>query len=486
MSNVIPSSASANLQPFVDKLPTFIGTRKADDGGTDGEIGEQHVTSSAKSTLNEVLRELRAKFAEDEEKADGGNDESSTTTTTTTTTTQTVSESGGRGLSHKDYLSAVFNGTLANVSDQRAAATVDKFMSNHGFEHLSKTQMQQMADTGYLTKNGHTTYVGGNKGLMNAVDKMTKGDFALFDKLNAPTSTRTTTTTKTLTIDEDDEQDVGPSEFTAARRMGNFQKATGELLLTREQMQSIADDGKFIGKDGKTVYAPEGVQAAAAKMMAGGGVLFDKMESATDGTHDGFLGAGDYDQALTKGIIGAHASDDTPLARTRTTTTTTVISGNDTDGDVSDSIRDFLAAAAMARFQKTHGVASLSREQLQEIADTGSFTDAAGNTVDCPEMKQAAQRIMADDGALFDKVESASDDVKDGKLGANNFFDAMRKGDIGLSQPETSSTRTVKTTTTETHGLSERDAFNAARSVANWQDESGNASLTKDQLKEID
>ncbi|MGI4849982.1 MAG: hypothetical protein ACRYGK_17875, partial [Janthinobacterium lividum] len=409
--------------------------------------------------------------------------------TTTSTTTELVGEGKGLGFTHKDYHSAVFNGSLSNPLDQKAASTIDKFMTEHDFHHVGKRALDEIAETGYLTKNGETIYVGNNKELMSAVERFRKNDFSLYNKLNDPATPRTTTTTTTTaTTVVADVQDVsGPSQYQAARRMSAFQNATGEMLLSRAQMASVAEHGQFTGKNGKVVYAPDGVIAAARKMMEGGGALFSKLESATNDRHDSMLGAGDFAYAVKKGIVNADDVEAQPATRTTTrTSTTTVDEGNDFGGEEYAANNDILAAGAMAVYQISHDVKLLDRTQMQQIADTGSFLDADGKKVDCADLQQAAKRLMAKGGALFDRLEAASNGVHDGKLGAGDFMNALKKGDIGMSEPNQPQTTTTTTTVTETYGPSPRDQYNAARSFANWQDESGNASISRDQMKEID
>lgn len=90
----------------------------------------------------------------------------------------------------------------------------------------------------------------------------------------------------------------------AAKTINDFQKCElNGARITTAQMEQMAKTGKITKNDGTTVSVPIDVQQSAQRFMADGGRLFKTMESATDGRHDGQLGAGDYRQALRKDWI---------------------------------------------------------------------------------------------------------------------------------------------------------------------------------------
>jgi len=155
--------------------------------------------------------------------------------------------------------------------------------------------------------------------------------------------------------------------------------------------------------------------------MENNGELFKKLESATDGKHDGKLGQGDYDNAIKDGTISRDTgprSTNGPDSTPNPTTTGNLPS-------------DASAAKTINDFQKDKDIGLLSVENLKMMAETGYCKDKNGNTVQVPEETQAAaQKMMENNGELFKKLESATDGKHDGKLGQGDYGHAIDDGTI--------------------------------------------------------
>ncbi|MGI4938333.1 MAG: hypothetical protein ACRYF5_16570 [Janthinobacterium lividum] len=135
--------------------------------------------------------------------------------------------------------------------------------------------------------------------------------------------TRTTTTT-TTTVEEEgaDENDAANrADLRAGRKMARFMEATGTTALSASQMAEIARDGKFTDKDGHVHFAPEGVQNAAKRMMAGSGDLFHRYETAANKTPDATFTPNDFRAAIDSGAVGGDddGSEQTTIRKKVTT-----------------------------------------------------------------------------------------------------------------------------------------------------------------------
>lgn len=184
-----------------------------------------------------------------------------------------------------------------------------------------------------------------------------------------------------------------PDEYGAVKAMGKFQKDNDIKLISYDQLKDIAS-GKTTEINGKAI--PDEVKDAAKAYVANNGALFDKVEAATDGKHDSKLGAGDPEQALKKGIVNV-----SPMS-------------------------EKTAVGVMEEFQKNGGPKHINIDQMNDIA-SGKISSMGMKEV-TPEVKAAAQAFVANHGALFDKMEAATDGKHDSRLGSGDADQARKKG----------------------------------------------------------
>ena len=208
-----------------------------------------------------------------------------------------------------------------------------------------------------------------------------------------------------------------PSSSDAAKTLHDFQGEKGISLITSAQVEQMATTGYVTKPDGKTEQVPPEVQAAAQKAMDNNGQLFKLLEAAVTGEHDGLLAQQDYDAALKDGSIGKPTSNAANAA-------TPAASGN---ASGAQSKSDLGALNAMENFQKSAmGDEMLSRAKLQEMANTGKLTKDNGETVTVPQDVQAAAKTMlANNGALFDKLEVAHNGKKDSLVSLADYEPAI-------------------------------------------------------------
>jgi hypothetical protein len=211
-----------------------------------------------------------------------------------------------------------------------------------------------------------------------------------------------------------------PSDSSAVNTIKNFQNDKNTGMLSDTQMKQMADTGYLTGKDGKTIQVPPEVQQAAKTYMANDGELFKKIESATNGKHDGLLATWDADAAVMDGSVSANGGPNgtpTPGGQPPVTTGT----GN------TNLPSDSSAVGTIKNFQNDKATGMLSDTQMKQMADTGYLTGKDGKTIQVPpEVQQAAKAYMANDAELFKKIESATNGQHDGLL-ATWDADAARK-----------------------------------------------------------
>jgi len=368
----------------------------------------------------------------------------------------TISKNGGedsggtniRGLSPADFMNAIMNGNIATTrpSEYGAAKTINDFQKEQDIGLLSVENLKMMAETGYCKdKNGNTVQV--PEEVQGAAQRMMENNGELFKKLESATDGKhdgklgqgdfgealkdgsigkdNGKESFTLSFDSPQKTQWGgqtdglPSDSSAAKTINDFQKDKDIGLLSVENLKMMAETGYARDKNGNTVQVPEDVQLAAQKMMDNNGELFKKLESATDGKHDGKLGQGDYNEAIKDGTIskdtgtrGAPAPDNTPIST----------GGLPTGSDAAKTINEF---------QKDKDIGLLSVENLKMMAETGYAKDKNGNTVQVPEEVQAAaQKLMDNNGELFKKLEASTDGKHDGKLGQGDYGMAIKDGTI--------------------------------------------------------
>ncbi|RZI42200.1 hypothetical protein EGT07_13325 [Herbaspirillum sp. HC18] len=307
-----------------------------------------------------------------------------------------------------------------------ATKTIHDFQQNvlNG-EMLSASQMDEMARTGFLTRNGKSMMVPPE--VQAAAQRyMANGGqlFKLMEAVNGPHDGLLATIDydkakeHNLIPDDDDDIDILqlnpefalPSANHAANTIYNFQKNTldGEML-SAEQMQEMASTGYLKRKDGIMLVPPE-VQEAAQRYMANGGELF-KLMAAINGQQDGWLATIDYEKAVSKGMI---PGDMEPC------------------GCVGSPDVKFLpsASAAVDTMQNFHkGLGEMiSNTQMDEMARTGFLTKSNGDRIMVPpEVQEAAQRFMANGGELLKLIEAANNGLHDGWLATIDYDKAKEK-----------------------------------------------------------
>jgi hypothetical protein len=222
-----------------------------------------------------------------------------------------------------------------------------------------------------------------------------------------------------------------PSDASAAKTINGFQKEHGIRYLSDQQVRQMADTGYFTDKNGKSIQVPEEVQLAAQKMMANGGELFRKLESATNGEHDGVLSKGDYTNAVKDGTISANggsSSSQQPRGISLEDFLNAIMNGNISSNRPSE----YGTAKTINDFQKEHDIGLLSIGQLQQMAETGYCKGKDGKFIQVPEeVQDAARAMMANNCELFKKLECAKNGKHDGQLSIGDFNEAVKDGSIG-------------------------------------------------------
>jgi len=396
-------------------------------------------------------------------------------------------------------------------SESGAAKTINNFQKEHDIGLLSVEQMQKMAETGYCTgKDGKTFQV--PEEVQQAAQKMMANNGELFKKMESATDGNYDgklgqgdygNAIKDGTISKNGGSEQGspgprglsdadfmkaimngniastrPSEYGAAKTINDFQKENDIGLLSVENLKMMAETGYCKDKNGNTVQVPEEIQGAAQKMMENNGELFKKLESATDGKHDGKLGQGDFGEALKDGTIGKDSGTETRF---------TIQGGpggpggTQWGGETAGLPSDSSAAKTINDFQKDKDIGLLSVENLKMMAETGYCKDKDGKTVQVPEDVQlAAQKMMENNGELFKKMESATDGNYDGKLGQGDYGNAIKDGTISKNAgPGT--TAGPDTSSTSTGGLP--SGSDAAKTINEFQKDKDIGLLSVENLK---
>lgn len=359
----------------------------------------------------------------------------------------TISANGGtgysqptRGISLLDFMNAIMNGNISTnrPSEYGAAKTINDFQKEHDISHLSIDQLQQMAETGYCKdKNGK--FIPVPEEVQDAARAMAANNFELFKKLESATNGEHD---GSLSIGDFREavkdgsignggfmRDTGfelepeggfdslPSRADAARTIRDFQKDHDIRLLDVDQVRQMAETGYYTDKFGRTRPVPDEVRLAAQRMAANNFELFKQLESATNGEHDGKLSQGDYTEAVKDGTIQARSGDRPDYRYIRNPDEVWPAGGDRTSATA--------AARTMQDFQAQHGIRFLNVDQVRQMATTGYCTDKNGNTIQVPEeVRQAAQRMAANNYALFKELESATNGEHDGRLSMKDYRNA--------------------------------------------------------------
>ena len=352
-------------------------------------------------------------------------------------------------------------------SESGAAKTINQFQKDNNIDLLSSQQVQQMAQTGYFTdKDGNTKQVppevqlaamkmmdnggelfkklesahnGKHDGLLSQVDY---SDALQDGSLSNTPGQRNAPYQPGLPLDfilqalmNGHVSKDQPDDYDAAKTINQFQKDNNIDLLSSEQMQQMAQTGYFTDKDGNTKQVPREVQAAAQAFMDNGGELFKKLESALNGKHDGKLSQVDFTEAVKDGTIAPGYGNGNGNGNGNFGFGNGNGFGFGLDpsqfGGGSNLPGSYDAAKTINQFQKDNNIDLLSSEQVQQMAQTGYFTDKDGNTKQVPpEVQAAAQAMMANGGELFKQLESALNGKHDGKLSQVDFTEAIKDGTI--------------------------------------------------------
>ena len=221
-----------------------------------------------------------------------------------------------------------------------------------------------------------------------------------------------------------------PSDSSAAQTIQGFQKENKTGLLSAGQMKDIADTGYYKDKDGSLKPVSSEVQAAAQAMMANGGALFKRLESANNGKHDGLLGSQDFPAAIRQGVISANPNNAGVRPR----------GGLSNDGFLQAVMQQLLSPTRPSEyntgktidsFMKDNKIDLLSANDMRNIADTGYCKDKNGDLKPVsPQVQAAAQALMANGGELFKKLEAAYTGKQDGLLGQKDFGAAVGNGSL--------------------------------------------------------
>jgi hypothetical protein len=292
---------------------------------------------------------------------------------------------------------------------------------------LSQPDVDQAVKNGSIGREGPTQHIMGgapadtNRSFLDDFDGNDSDMLEQFLKLfvndlvnKADPFSNFDNATQRLNLPTDNAGNGMPSSSDAARTIHDFQAQKGIELLSSAQAQQIAETGYCTLPDGKTIQVPPDVQAACMKAMENNADLFKKLESAVTGDFDGLLSKADYHEAMRDGTIGkpgAMANGGTTGANGSTGPGPAAPNSN---GPVDKS--EFGAIDTMGTFMKDNmGKEMLNRDQIQQMADTGKLTKQNGVTMDVPpDVQESAKRMMADNGAMFDKIEVAHNGKKDG------------------------------------------------------------------------
>ena len=358
-------------------------------------------------------------------------------------------------------------------SEASSAKTIRDFQSQNNIGLLSIEQVRQMADSGYITgKDGKMTPVPPE--VQMASQRMLANNAELFRKLEAAVTGKHDGLLSVA--DHQKSSDEGklsnaqnprglsaedyfnslakgtltrPSEYGAAKSIADFQKKEGIDLLTVEQLSMIADTGYFTDKSGKRVPVSEEVQGAAKRMMDNGGELFKKLERAVTGSQDGMLSTMDFDKSLARGTVtqdagieplppygngntgganGGYGNDGANGGNYSYTVTTVTTEETDSSDAASQLPTDQSAAGTLKKFQQDQGMGLMTKDQISQMAETGTIT-RDGKTVKVPdEVRLAALKAMENGGALFAKLDNASGGAADGQISLQDYGNAFKTG----------------------------------------------------------
>ncbi|EJN02962.1 hypothetical protein [Herbaspirillum sp. YR522] len=362
------------------------------------------------------------------------------------------------GLNPDTFMHACANNHVSpnNPEEYDAVKDMAKFQKDNKIGLISYDDMKGIANGDIKELNGKPI----PDNIKDAAEVYTRNNGALFDKIESSVTGKHDSQLSAADGDKsikDGTVSVPPmSEKGAVDAMEKFQKDNDIGLISYDQLKGIAsgDITKINGKD----VTPEAKRAAEA-YVANNGALFDKIENATDGKHDSQLGAGDPEEARKKGVP---LSDQVPTSQQGNNDITIRIdpptgqngqngqngdytfnppangNGNGNGNGQKTGMDDTKAVETVEKFQKDNKIGLISYDEMKGIAN-GDITELHGKTI-TPEMKQAAQAYVADNGKLFDKMESSTDGKHDSQLGAGDPKAARAKNELGMTDEKAVST----------------------------------------------
>ena len=317
-----------------------------------------------------------------------------------------------RGVSPDSFLDLVMKGTLSSTNrpnEYKAANDLFNFMKANGIPLMNLPQLQNILNNNQcLLPNG--TFLSATPDLQSAADRFLANDNSLYLKLEMEMQMKGDQFNSSFNnlfrgVTNNGIGDLlsNPQAQNAGKSVTDFMKDNNIDLLSKEQMQELAEKGKVTLGDGTVIIGSDDLKASAQKLMENGGALFDELEAGNTGQKDGLLGQLDFDKAMQNGFG----------------------EGLSSAADATQSIYKFIAG---------NNIDKLTKDQMQEIANTGKCTLPNGQVITVPpDVQQAARKLMDNGGALFDQIESADDGKKDGILGARDgFVAAIKKGLIPL------------------------------------------------------
>ena len=366
------------------------------------------------------------------------------------------------GVCCNDFYKFVMNGALSTnrPAEYNAAKTINEFQKQYNIDSLSFKQLVLIAETGYC-RPPENKVIQVPSEVREAARKFMENDGELLKKMEAAIGGKPDTphppTQRGVSYDDFYKCVMNgtlsanqPAEYAAAKTINEFLKKYQLGLLSFKQLVQIVETGSCTLSERKIQVPPE-VQEAARKFIANDGALYKKLESAVVGNYEDSLKKGDDNESSGNGSP-SNANDE------------------DTQYDYGDGLPSPAAAAkAIYNFQQQYNLGLLGFKQMQQIAETGHCTLPNGQTVQVSsEVQYAARKFMANDGALFKKLEA---DVRDGRGGtlSQEDYEAAVNDEKTSGQPR--------------RGL--LSPADAAKAIYDFQKNNNIDALSFDQLKQI-
>jgi DNA replication initiation complex subunit (GINS family) len=163
-------------------------------------------------------------------------------------------------------------------------------------------------------------------------------------------------------------------------------------------------------------------------------------------------------------------------------------------GDSSNGLPSSADAAKNLRdFQKENGIGLLNVDQVKQMADTGYVTMPGGEKkMVPPDVQAAAEKMMANNGELFKKLETAIRPEHDGLLSAADYDAALKDGSIGKPGTEDQPTEQaldmknfLKSVMSGALSPNRPTEYNAAKTIQGFQEDHNIKHLNIDQIQKM-